>query len=152
MMAVEKGSYALIMALERDASIAIGRLGQFIFPAGYYAYCGSAHGGLRQRVTRHLRGHKRLRWHIDYLLQHATVTEVWYAVGDERAECRWASTMQDMPRARVVVPRFGSSDCRCRSHLIHFPRPPSFRIFRQRLGEPSQRLRRASPRRFLSAP
>jgi len=151
-MAIQKGTYALVMALEGEATLAIGRLGHFAFPRGYYVYAGSARGGLAQRVGRHLRREKRLRWHIDYLLQRAEVVEVWYAPGDERRECLWAATAMDMPRGQVIAPGFGSSDCRCPSHLIFFPRRPSFARFRQRLGEQGRQLHRATPGGFLSGP
>lgn len=149
-MAVQKGTYALVIVLDASATIGVGSLGEFAFPTGFYVYCGSARGGLRQRVERHLRPEKRLRWHIDYLLQHARVVEVWYAEGDEHSECRWARAMQGMSQAQVVAAGFGSSDCRCPSHLIHFPQRPSIRLFRQRLDEGAHELRRASPRGFLS--
>ena len=32
-------------------------------------------GGLDARVARHLRAEKKLHWHIDYLLERASVTE-----------------------------------------------------------------------------
>jgi Uri superfamily endonuclease len=151
-MAVHKGTYALVIALERESTVAVGKLGHFAFPPGYYVYAGSARGGLPQRVGRHLRRQKRLRWHIDYLLERAEVVEVWYAPGDERRECLWAATAREMPQAHIIAPRFGSSDCRCRSHLLYFPRRPSFTLFRQRLGEEGRQLRRATPGGFLSGP
>ena len=151
-MAVQKGTYALVIALEGEVTIAVGRLGHFAFPRGYYLYAGSARGGLAQRVGRHLRREKRLRWHIDYLLERAEVVEVWYAPGDERRECLWAAAARDMPQARIIAPGFGSSDCRCPSHLLFFPRQPSFTLFRQRLGEEGRRLERATPGGFLSGP
>lgn len=145
---MEKGTYALLIALEREASIAVGRLGLFAFPEGYYLYVGSARGGLQPRVRRHLGSEKRLRWHIDYLLEHAGVVEVWYA--EDLKECLWATVAREMPGARVLVPRFGSSDCRCPSHLIYFPVLPSFELFRHRLEGSGVEVKRALPARFLS--
>lgn len=147
-MAVENGTYALIMALEREANIAIGKLGRFIFPSGYYIYVGSARGGLSQRVRRHLRGEKRLRWHIDFFVQFAEVVEVWYALGDESEECLWERLVQGMPQAQILVPGFGSSDCRCPAHLIYSPLPPSLDLFQKGLGEKGCRLTRAAPDDF----
>ena len=151
-MAVHKGTYALVMALEDQAAIAVGRLGLLAFRRGYYLYAGSARGGLDQRVGRHLRREKRLRWHVDYLLQRAEVVEVWYALGEERRECAWAAAARDMRRAQVIAPGFGSSDCRCPSHLLYYARRPSFALFRRRLGEEGRRLKRATPEGFLSKP
>ena len=149
-MAVEKGTYALIIAVESETTIAVGKLGEFAFPAGYYIYLGSARGGLFQRVRRHVSKDKKLRWHIDYLLQEAEVLEVWYALGDKRLECQWASTATEMPQAQITAPGFGSSDCRCPSHLIYFPRWPSFERFQKRLGDEGRRLKRANPLDFSS--
>ena len=50
-----KGSYVLVLKLEEDKRLTIGRLGTFEFPAGLYLYCGSALNGLEARVRRHLR-------------------------------------------------------------------------------------------------
>ncbi len=149
-MAVEKGTYVLIIDLDREATIAVGKLGRFAFPTGYYVYVGSAHGGLFQRVRRHVSKDKKLRWHIDYLLEVAIVVEVWYTLDDERLECQWASTAKEMPKAQIITPGFGSSDCRCPSHLIYFPRLPSFELFQKRLGDEGQLLKRARPLNFLS--
>lgn len=149
-MTVEKGTYALIIAVASETTIAVGKLAEFAFPAGYYIYLGSARGGLFQRVRRHLSKEKRLRWHIDYLLKEVKVVEVWYTLGDERLECRWASAANEMPQAQIIAPGFGSSDCRCPSHLIYFPRRPSFTRFQKSLGEEGRRLKRANPLHFAS--
>ena len=68
-----KGTYALVLHLECTEEITVGKLGMFTFPAGYYLYVGSAlgPGGLEARLARHRRRGKKLRWHIDYLLEHA---------------------------------------------------------------------------------
>lgn len=145
----EKGTYALLLSLEREVAIAVGRLGLFTFPCGYYIYVGSARGGLFRRVERHLRREKRLRWHIDYFLRSAEVVEVWYALGEEPVECLWCCAVRGMPRGRILVPGFGSSDCRCSSHLVWFPSPPSFELFRKALGDNGSQLKRATPSQFL---
>ncbi|MGE5336851.1 MAG: DUF123 domain-containing protein, partial [Gemmatimonadota bacterium] len=61
-------SYQLLIEIARPLRCAIGRLGVFDFPAGRYLYTGSARRNLDARIARHLRGIKRLHWHIDYLL------------------------------------------------------------------------------------
>ena len=146
--AVEKGTYALLLAIEKEVPIAVGRLGTFTFPRGYYLYLGSAQGGLDARVKRHLRREKRLRWHIDYLLEHAEVVEVWYAQGDESQECLWCRIAQEMPQAEIPALGFGSSDCRCPSHLIYFSFLPSFHSFQRKLGAKGTGLKRSHPREF----
>ena len=62
------GTYQLVIHLEADRIITVGKLGRFHFPAGYYIYSGSAQKNLTHRISRHLRKKKPLRWHIDYLL------------------------------------------------------------------------------------
>ena len=145
---MEKGTYALLIALSGETAISVGRLGLFTFPPGYYIYVGSAQGGLYPRVKRHLGAEKRRRWHIDYLLEFAQVVDVWYATGVESQECLWCQIASEMPQGEIPVPGFGSSDCRCRSHLIRFPTPPSFALFRDRLGDRGLLLKRVSPPEF----
>lgn len=94
--------------------ISVGRLGETGFRAGAYAYVGSAAGGLRGRLRRHLRAEKRTRWHIDYLLERARIERVLTCYGD-RSECAIARTLAARFEA---VPGFGASDCRCRGHLF----------------------------------
>ena len=147
---MEKGTYALLLALEKEIAIAVGRLGTFTFPRGYYIYVGSAQGGLGARVKRHLKVEKRLRWHIDYLLEHAEVVEVWHTLGDESQECLWCQVAQEMSQGRIVIPGFGSSDCRCPSHLVYFLSRPSFQLFQRRLGAKGKMLKRSPARKFLS--
>lgn len=120
-----RGTYTLVLHLARGQTIRVGARGAFTFPRGYYLYIGSAMNGLAQRIARHARPDKKLRWHIDYLLAHARLKEVWTHQGDERMECAWAQAALALPGARVVAPRFGASDCACATHLIHFAKRPS---------------------------
>jgi len=116
-LAAKKGSYILVLYLAADARLTIGRLGTFEFPAGHYFYCGSALNGLETRIRRHLRRDKKRHWHIDYLTAVAPVVEVWWMESEERWECRWAEEI--MEKGGVVVAKgFGSSDCRCMTHLL----------------------------------
>jgi len=119
-----KGTYALVLHLECGKEISIGKLGTFTFLAGYYLYVGSAlgPGGLEARLTRHHRRDKKLRWHIDYLLEHVQLVEVWSAASTDRMECLWVQVAQELPGSEIPVPGFGSSDCRCPSHLIYLAR------------------------------
>lgn len=109
-----KGSYVLIIKLDERKKIKVGSLGSIEFKPGYYAYIGSAMNGIENRVRRHLREEKKIRWHIDYLLQHARVDEVYYKEGEEKEECRIASLFN-----MHYIPKFGSSDCNCKSHLFY---------------------------------
>jgi Uri superfamily endonuclease len=109
-----KGSYILLFELATKKDIFVGKLGNVSFPKATYAYVGSAMNGLRARVARHLRREKKLHWHIDYLLKGAEVEEIILCQGDERVECSLAQTLAGEFQS---IPGFGSSDCKCRSHL-----------------------------------
>lgn len=131
-----KGTYILVLRLDQPARLTIGRLGVFDFPAGYYAYVGSAFGsgGLRGRLKHHLAPAKKPHWHIDYLRQGAVVLEVWYIASETRHEHRWSDVLRSMTGAVVPVPRFGASDCRCVAHLVRFPEKPMLELFCNQFG------------------
>jgi Uri superfamily endonuclease len=132
------GTYVLILRLPRHATIDVGRLGRFQFPAGWYAYAGSAHGpgGLAARISRHLRSPKPLHWHVDYLRARAQPDQIWYAAGTWKRECAWAEALSGLPGASIPAPCFGASDCHCPAHLIHFTAPPDLAAFIRTVGEP----------------
>jgi Uri superfamily endonuclease len=114
------GTYVLIMKLDETISLQVGRLGRFDLAAGVYAYVGSAQGpgGLRARVSRHLRAEKKLYWHIDALAAVTSACMVFYRVSPERLECAWAQALAGFSGDSNLIPGFGSSDCSCRAHLV----------------------------------
>ncbi len=118
---IRAGAYVLLIRLERRVHIQVGRLGRFVFEAGTYAYVGSAMNGLYARVARHRRREKKLRWHIDYLLEHGKVIDVFEFESIERQECQINERVRADWNSSFPVPRFGSSDCRCMSHLHLLP-------------------------------
>lgn len=115
-----KGGYVLLISLPRAQTIPVGGLGSIRFAAGGYAYVGSALGGLEARIRRHLRAAKKKHWHIDYLLERASVSRIVMAQSGEGLECRLAARLGGQFEA---VPGFGSSDCRCPGHLFFAPSP-----------------------------
>ena len=129
------GTYVLVLRSSRRLGIVVGRLGTLAAQPGFYVYVGSAFGpgGLAKRVGRHARAEKRCRWHIDYLTAVATLDEVWYTVDKARRECQWAGVLKQVRGATVPLEGFGTSDCRCRSHLFFFRKRPSPRVFRQQV-------------------
>ncbi len=133
----------MVILLKDGLRSRIGKLGIHSFPLGYYVYVGSALGGLHGRLRHHLKSEKRLHWHIDYLLQQATVAQIWYVLGENRLECTWNVILAELPGATPIIPGFGASDCRCYTHLTHFLTTPSLDGFTQKL-RPSKlpRLRR----------
>jgi Uri superfamily endonuclease len=129
------GTYALIILTRNWLRLRIGKLGIHDFPPGYYVYVGSALAGLHGRLKHHLKPEKRLHWHIDYLLQQAIVAQIWFAYGEDRHECTWNAILAELPGATPMVRGFGSSDCRCYTHLTHFLTAPSLGDFRQKLRQ-----------------
>jgi Uri superfamily endonuclease len=115
-----RGTYILFMRFPFSMPMIIGGLGKIEFKEGYYAYVGSALGGLEHRLSRHLRQEKTLHWHIDYLLLRALIYDVMVIEGEEKRECQIASKLADH---LSYVRGFGSSDCNCSSHLFYSTHP-----------------------------
>ena len=111
-----KGSYVILIRLPKAETIAIGSLSDVYFSRGYYAYVGSALGGVKSRLNRHLKQSKKLHWHIDYLLQKASITDIIIGESEDRVECTMA---QALSAQFDSITGFGSSDCHCPSHLFY---------------------------------
>ena len=127
-----RGTYILILRLDRMRTLQIGSLGRFRFPVGYFAYVGSAHGpgGLGGRLKHHLNPSAPSRWHIDTLRKAARLDQVWLTRGEEIQEHAWAALLHESLKGKVPVKGFGSSDCGCVTHLFHFRECPSWDHFR----------------------
>lgn len=130
-----KGTYSLILKLENDQHIEIGKLGKFLFKKGYYVYSGSALGGFG-RVKYHLKKNKNKRWHIDYLLDNAKITKIFLSEVEKNYEHEVSKSLSNSKNAEVLVRGFGSSDCKegCPSHLIYFSENPEISDIYQRLN------------------
>jgi len=120
-----KGAYVLIIELREPREIVVGKLGEVLFPGGYYTYTGSAMGGggISRRVERHLRREKRLRWHIDYFLEFAEIKSVLVFESEIKIECMINQRAASLFNAEIVAPGFGAGDCGegCGSHLLRIP-------------------------------
>jgi Uri superfamily endonuclease len=112
-----KGSYILVAKLKESKRILVGKLGSINFKEGYYAYVGSGMKNLEKRIKRHLSAKKRTHWHIDYLLKSARIRAIWILESKERNECKIA---RKLSKKLSSVRGFGSSDCKCSSHLFFF--------------------------------
>jgi len=110
-----QGSYVLLTRLSEEQTITFGKRKTRRFPAGDYAYVGSALGGFKARLSHHLRPEKKPHWHIDYLLQRASIRSIILCDSLERTECTIARAISNHFTA---IPGFGASDCRCHSHLF----------------------------------
>ena len=58
-------------------------------------------------------------------------------------EHAWAFALQSLPEATMPAPGFGALDCRCKTHLIHFPDYPDFGALCGLVNEPVQRWKPA---------
>ena len=128
---METGTYVLLLQLPVDEQLTIGKLGTIAFPAGWYAYVGSAFGsgGLVGRLKYHLKSVEKPHWHIDYLRRHARLVEIWLSPSTERCEEDWVDLMLAIPGATIVVDGFGASDTDKDRHLIYFDIRPSLEDF-----------------------
>ena len=118
----DSGSYMVMLELPQAETIETGALGPLHYKAGWYIYAGSARKNLSRRIKRHLRLRKKRRWHIDYLRPHAAQIKAYPIYSYRNLECELAEALENL--GGQGVPRFGSSDCRCKSHLFYFPAPP----------------------------
>jgi Uri superfamily endonuclease len=98
MLKSQLGTYALILQNNSTASIQVGRWREIEILPGYYIYVGTAFGpgGVRARVSRHLRPDKLKHWHIDYLHEFVTQLEAWISYEPERLEHQWAQVFYEM--------------------------------------------------------
>ena len=124
----DPGTYLLLIRLDEATGLDVGRLGRFLFPAGWYVYVGSALGGLGARLRRHIRREKRPHWHVDAVRAAGVLTAIAIRLGTDRLECATAATVARLPGGSRPVPRFGSSDCRCTTHLVHFAVEPNLQL------------------------
>ncbi len=125
------GQYVLLLHLPGNEQLTIGKLGRFDFPAGWYAYVGSAFGsgGLVGRLKHHLKPVERPHWHIDYLRQAAYLQEIWLSPDTERREEAWVDLMLAIPGAAILIEGFGASGSSRDSHLIYFEVRPLLEDF-----------------------
>jgi len=130
-----RGIYCLCLKNSRT-TLSIGRLGERTFEAGWHLYVGSAQGpGGLARADRHRRlaeaRDRRPTWHIDHLLlsDRFRLATVITAETDALLECPLAAAI-----GGLTVAGFGSSDCRCESHLFYRATDPTGEICTAMVG------------------
>lgn len=135
------GTYLLIMASTVQRQIVVGRLGRMEVVPGYYLYVGSAFGpgGIRARLSHHLRIAARPHWHIDYLRKVVPVKAVWCCYEERRSEHLWVELLESMPGLSIPIRGFGASDHPGSSHLFYSGDEPSFTTFRRRFKNKRER-------------
>jgi hypothetical protein len=64
------------------------------------------------------------------------IKEVWATYDPQRRECAWAKLVYEQLGGKVLVPGFGSADCkrfprplRCQAHFCHFVQRPKAETF-----------------------
>ena len=124
---MQSGIYNLLIFLNEDRNIKIGKLGRFNFKKGFYTYTGSSQNSLQKRVKRHLAAKKKLHWHIDYLLKYGEIIEVLVIESLKKDECRLSNEIGLLRDSQIVINGFGSSDCTCKTHLYFFRKQPTFK-------------------------
>ena len=129
------GTYALVFKTKQKYRISVGKLGTLKLQTGYYIYIGSAFGpgGLKARIGHHCRNSGRHHWHIDYLSEYLYPAEVWYTYDAIHREHQWSQVLARARGVSIPLPGFGSSDCRCISHLYFFSTRPSRNYFRRKI-------------------
>ncbi len=121
------GTYTLIIKLNQEIKIEVGKLGIYKFPSGNYVYTGSALGkgavGLGGRLQRHISKVKTLHWHIDYFLnvKESQINHIVFFESNKQYECMIIKELLSLG-GKIVVRGFGASDCKsgCKSHLLFF--------------------------------
>jgi Uri superfamily endonuclease len=117
---IMKGIYVLVLRIEKEKNIDVGKIGQFTFKPAYYAYVGSAMSGI-QRLKRHLGNLKKgsvknKHWHIDFIIPYCK------SIGWFFAECSDSDKEENLAihlsKKLDYVEGFGASDSRAPSHLF----------------------------------
>jgi sugar fermentation stimulation protein A len=118
----DRGSYLLLLRLDRPTRIRVGQLGEFEFARGYHVYVGSAMQSLSGRLAWHAKQRKKLHWHVDYLRQVANGVVALPIRSSMRDECQLARALSAVLRSGPAG--FGASDCNCPTHLFESPTNP----------------------------
>ena len=129
------GTYALMFKCATPFQAVAGKLGPVFLSTGYWIYVGSAFGpgGLRSRLTHHLKPSRRPHWHLDYIKSAMRPVEIWATTDAVKREHDWAMGFSALKGASRPIAGFGATDCACLSHLIHLPRRPGFSSFTKQI-------------------
>lgn len=115
------GAYLLVLKLDNPLILNLKKK-EFRLTSGFYVYVGSALNNLSQRVKRHLKKFKKVRWHIDYLTNKCDRVISILIRTSQKIECLIAQDLRKI--AKEEISNFGCSDCKCNSHLFYFHKNP----------------------------
>ncbi|HEC88501.1 MAG TPA: GIY-YIG nuclease family protein [Thermoplasmata archaeon] len=127
-----KGSYLLLIEVKEGKNIKIGKIGEIYFPKGYYIYVGSAMNNIEKRIARHIKKNKKMRWHIDYLIEKTDLIEIFYKECEVKEECSIAEKF--LINGFSSIKKFGASDCKCKSHLFYTKNKGEFYKLAEKIG------------------
>lgn len=114
-----KGTYVLLLKMDHDEYIQIGKLGKLFFKKGFYAYVGS---GLENfgRLERHINIAKGLnltiKWHIDYLLTRSKIEFALVIPTECTMKCDLAIVLE---KDIKIIQGFGCTDYLYDAHLFY---------------------------------
>jgi Uri superfamily endonuclease len=124
----DSGTYQLQILVQSGFSISVGAIGIVKFKTGKYIYTGRASKYLKQRIIRHCKKEKQIRWHIDFLTSRPEVKiqSVTIISQDPNKECKVNQDIEKLAGSVIPINGFGSSDCMsgCKSHLVKVERFP----------------------------
>lgn len=119
---VDSGCYILLITCNTPKIFSFRKSSPILsYLPGTYIYVGKAKKHLQKRMAYHLRRRKKLHWHIDRLTLNADHVRALPIRLPEAPECDIARALADRFPA---IPGFGSSDCKCDSHLFYTPYEP----------------------------
>lgn len=119
---ITSGIYILEVYSNKSFRIKHPKFEKISLQRGYYYYIGSAQKNFSKRILRHLSSEKKLRWHIDYLLnvESCKIKNVFGLEGIKDLECELVDRLSSSLDNLESIKGFGNSDCnRCESHLIY---------------------------------
>ena len=119
-----KGTYTLLLACDTPFNVRIGAAGTARIELGHYLYTGSALGqgstALERRIKRHRDRMKPVKWHVDCLTvrREITIKAAICLESKNRMECSINRNIILTLDAEPVLPKAGSTDCKCSAHLL----------------------------------
>lgn len=119
---VDRGSYLILGKLNNCINLKVGKLGNLFFKKGFYVYVGSGMNSLTSRIKRHIKKKKTKKWHIDYLIPYLRELNSIPIRTSEYIECIISNEIEKISSG--IIKNFGSTDCKCKSHLYYFRNSP----------------------------
>jgi Uri superfamily endonuclease len=116
------GTYIVVLKCSKAMKLPIGKSGTLAANRGYYVYIGSAFGpgGIKSRLRHHGKISSTPHWHIDYLRIETVIYKAYAFYSYKHRECDWAAVIAENSDSIEPLKGFGSSDCKCRTHLYFF--------------------------------